>query len=273
MPEGDTLARTAAGLRPYLVGRTVVSARTQGPGPVPQVALVIGKRIAAVDSVGKHLLIRFDGGLELRSHLGMRGSWHRYRPGEPWRRAAGRARLVLEVDGSVAVCFDAPTAELFEQRAESNHPVLARLGPDLLAETFDEGEALHRFRDPERADTDLATALLDQRVMAGVGNVYKSEICWIESVSPFVRLRDLDDAALAACVATARRLLLANIAAWRGPERVTTDGDPGAPGPLYVYRRVGRPCRRCGTAIMSTSQGRDLPRTTYWCPTCQGDQP
>ena len=273
MPEGDTLARTAAGLRPYLVGRTVIAARTQGPGPVPQIARVVGQPITAVDSLGKHLLIRFDGGLELRTHLGMHGSWHRYRPGERWRRPAARARLVMEVDGSVAVCFDAPKVELFEQRAEALHPVLSRLGPDLLAPTFDEAEALHRLRDPERADVELATALLDQRVMAGVGNVYKSEICWIETVSPFVKLRDLDDATLAACIATARRLLLSNVEAWRGPERITTAGDPGAPGPLYVYRRAGRPCRRCGTAIESTTQGRDLPRTTYWCPTCQGGQP
>src|SRR5690242_8244315 len=127
MPEGDTLYRTAAGLRPHLVGRAVTAARARLPGP--QVDRLIGATITGVDAHGKHLLIRFDNGLELRSHLGMHGSWHRYRPGERWRRAPARAKLVLEVPGAVAVCFDAPTLELFETRIEAIHPVLAKLGP------------------------------------------------------------------------------------------------------------------------------------------------
>jgi endonuclease-8 len=102
LPEGDTLARTAAGLRPFLVGRTVTAARTNGPGGVPRVDRIVGARIDAVDSVGKNLLIRFDGGLELRTHLRMHGAWHRYRPGERWRRPMSRARVVLEVPGAVA---------------------------------------------------------------------------------------------------------------------------------------------------------------------------
>src|SRR6185437_1389033 len=134
MPEGDTLFRTAAGLRPHLVGRVVTSARAAGPGPIPQVGRVVGRRIDAVESVGKNLLVRFEGGLELRTHLRMTGSWHRYRPGEAWRRPAGRARLVLEVPGAIAVCFDAPVVELLEQCAEAIHPPLAGLGPDLLAD-------------------------------------------------------------------------------------------------------------------------------------------
>ncbi len=273
MPEGDTLARTAAGLRPYLVGRDVRAARAQGPGPVPQVQRLIGQRIDAVESQGKNLLIRFAGGLELRTHLRMHGSWHRYRPGERWRRPPARARLVLEVDGSVAVCFDAPVVELFEQRAEALHPSLSRLGPDLAKPAFDAAEALKRLRHPEGADTEIAVALLDQRVMAGIGNVYKNEICWIERVSPFTTVGDLDDATLERLIATARRLLLKNVDPRSSPERVTTAGDRGAPGPLYVYGRGGRPCRRCGTRIASGQQGRDLPRTTYWCPSCQGARP
>ncbi|MEA2620124.1 MAG: endonuclease, partial [Chloroflexota bacterium] len=245
MPEGDTLFRTAAGLRPYLVGRTVIAARTGGPGAVPQVGRVIGHEITAVEALGKNLLIRFDNGLELRTHLRMNGSWHRYRPGERWRRPAGRARLVLEVPGAVAVCFDAPVVELLEERAEGLHPSLGRLGPDLLAAEFDGDEALRRLRDPARAGTAIAEALLDQRALAGIGNVYKSELLWIERVWPFAPVADLDDATLGRLVTSARRLLLANVAGGRGPERVTTAGDRGAPGPLYVYRRTGRPCRRC----------------------------
>ncbi len=272
MPEGDTLFRTAAGLRPYLVGREIRAARAQGPGPVPQVQRLIGCRVDAVESQGKNLLIRFDGGLELRTHLRMNGSWHRYRPGERWRRPPGRARLVLEVDGAVAVCFDAPVVELFETRAEHLHGALSRLGPDLLAPDFDAAEALRRLRDGSRADVEIAVALLDQRALAGIGNVYKNEVLWIERVSPFARVADLDDATLERLIATGRRLLVANADPRRGPERVTTAGDRGAPGALYAYGRTRRPCRRCGTPIAVTRQGSDLPRSTYWCPTCQGGE-
>jgi endonuclease VIII len=276
MPEGDTLFRTAAGLRPYLVGRRVDAARTNGPGPVPQVARIVGREITAVDALGKNLLIRFDNGLELRTHLRMNGSWHRYRPGERWRRPPSRARLVLEVPGAVAVCFDAPVVELLERRAEALHAPVGDLGPDLLAPGFDADEALRRLRDPVRAGTTIGEALLDQRALAGIGNVYRSEILWIERVSPFGAVGELDDATLARLVATARRLLLANVAdgaPHRGPERVTTAGDRGAPGPLYVYRRPGRPCRRCRAPIASARLGRELPRSVYWCPSCQPGQP
>ena len=191
MPEGDTLFRAAAGLGPHLVGRTVTAARSAGPGPVPQVHRLVGRRITAVDALGKNLLIRFDNGLELRTHLRMNGSWHRYRPGEPWRRPAGRARLVLEVPGAVAVCFDAPVVELLEQRAETLHPSLGRLGPDLLAPDFDAAEAVRRLRDPGRARTTIAEALVDQRALAGIGNVYKSEVLWIEGVSPHTTVAEL----------------------------------------------------------------------------------
>jgi endonuclease-8 len=269
VPEGDTLFRTAAGLRPHLVGRRVTAARTGGPGALPQVERIVGREITAVDALGKNLLIRFDNGLEIRTHLRMNGSWHRYRPGEPWRRPAGRARVVIEVPGAVAVCFDAPVVELLEQRAEAIHPSLGRLGPDLLASEFDPADAVRRLRDPSRASTPIGEALVDQRALAGIGNVYKSEVLWIERVSPTAPVGDLDDDRLTRLVATARRLLVANATRARGPERITTGKDQRAVGPRYVYRRTGRPCSRCGTPIQSAQQGVDLPRTTYWCPTCQ----
>ena len=274
MPEGDTLHRTAAGLRPHLVGRIVTAARTGGPGPVPQIGRVVGREIRAVEAIGKNLLIRFDGDLEIRTHLRMNGSWHRYRPGERWRRPPARARLVLEVPGAVAVCFDAPVVELFEQRAEAIHPALSRLGPDLLAPDFDRAEALRRLRDESRRETTIAEALLDQTALAGIGNVYKSETLFVERVSPFAPVRTLDEAGLGRLVNTARRLMLANIAPGRGPERVTTgDGRRPTTGPLHVYGRTGRPCRRCGTPIVARRQGTSLPRTTYWCPRCQPEVP
>ncbi len=255
MPEGDTLFRTAAGLRPYLVGRTVTAARTAGPGAVPQVARSVGHEITAVESLGKNLLIRFDNGLEIRTHLRMNGSWHRYRPGERWRRPAGRARLVIEVPGAVAVCFDAPVVELLEQRAEAIHPSLGRLGPDLLAPDFDADEAIRRLRDPSRAGMSIAEALLDQRALAGIGNIWKNETLWVERVSPFTTVDALDDATLTRLVATARRLLRASAG--------------GRSGSRSVYGRSGRPCPRCGTLIASIQQGTEIPRTTHWCATCQ----
>jgi endonuclease-8 len=276
MPEGDTLFRTAAGLRPHLVGGTVTAARARVPGPA--VERVIGATVTAVDAIGKNLLVRFDNGLELRTHLRMHGSWHRYRPGEPWRRPAGRAVLVLEVPGAVAVCFDAPVVELLETRAARLHRPLAGLGPDATADAFDRDEALRRLRDRARAGLTAAEALLDQRALAGIGNVYKSEVLFIEQVDPFARVGELGDATLGRLVDRARALLLANRAS---VARVTT-GPPGGAafaalpgqrpargGRLWVYGRAGRPCRRCGNLVRSQRHG-DLPRTTYWCPRCQG---
>jgi endonuclease-8 len=275
MPEGDTLRRTADGLRPYLVGRTVTAARAGGPGPVPQVGRVEGASVTEVEALGKNLLIRFDNGLELRTHLRMNGSWHRYRPGERWRRPPARARLVLEVPGAVAVCFDAPVVELLETRAHGLHPALARSGPDLLAPDFEPdgaAEAVRRLRELAGAARAIGEALLDQRALAGIGNVYKSEILFIERVDPWAPVGELADETLARLVATARRLLLANADRRAGPERVTTGGDPSAAGQsLWVYDRAARPCRRCGTLIARRRQGTDLPRLTFWCPRCQGE--
>jgi endonuclease-8 len=275
MPEGDNLARTADGLRPHLLGRRVTAARARVPGPA--ISKVVGATVTDVRSIGKNLLIRFDNGLEVRTHLRLRGTWHRYRPGEPWRRAPARASLVLEVPGAVAVAFDTPVVELLEQRAERLHAPLAGLGPDLLDPNVDLAEARRRLRSPTRAETPIAAAITDQRAVAGLGNVYKSEILWLERVDPFARVGDLDDATLDRLLETGRRLIVANAA--RPGARVTTAGpdlrrpDPSAAGDrLWVYRRTGRPCRRCGTLIRSAKQG-ELPRTTYWCPSCQQLRP
>jgi endonuclease-8 len=269
MPEGDTLYRIAAGLRPYLVGRPVIAASARQPGP--RAEALVGATITSVESLGKHLLIRFDTGLELRSHLGLRGSWHRYSPAERWRRPPSRARIVLEVPGAVAVCFDAPTVELFESRAEPIHQVLSVLGPDLLDPEFSrtgEAEALHRLRDPARASMTIAEALLDQQALAGIGNVYKNEVLFIERVDPFLAVGEVGDDILRDLVRTARRLLIENL---DRASRITTDpGRAGGRGTgrLWVYGRSGRPCRRCRGPILDRRHGR-LNRRTFWCPTCQ----
>ena len=270
MPEGDTLKRTAAGLRPHLVGRRVTAARVRLPGP--RAERLIGTTVTEVEAYGKHLLIRFDSGLELRSHLGMHGSWHRYRPGERWRRPPARARFVMEVPGAVIVCFDAPTLEVFETRVEPIHPVLARLGPDLLASDFGPGEALdarRRLRASAAAGRSIAEGLLDQRALAGIGNVYKNEVLFLERVHPFAPVGSLDDTRLDGLIATARRLMVANVG--NADRRTTETRDSptrGAGSRMWVYRRVGRPCRRCGALIEAHRHG-EPPRATYWCPGCQ----
>jgi endonuclease-8 len=267
VPEGDTLYRTAAGLRPWLVGRDVIAARARLPGP--RAGELIGRRVIAVEARGKHLLIRFDGSLELRSHLGMHGSWHRYAPGERWRRPPDRARFVLEVPGAVAVCFDAPVVELFDARAEAIHPVLTRLGPDLAADEFsaeDGATARRRLRGSTWARRSIAEGLLDQHALAGIGNVYRNEVLYIERIDPGTPVDRLDDACLDRVIATARTLIRANLGE---AARSTTGGARTAAGQrTWVYGRAGRPCRRCGTLIRASRLG-ELPRAIYWCPRCQ----
>ena len=233
-----------------------------------------------MEAHGKNLLIRFTNGLQLRTHLRMNGSWHLYAPAERWRRPADRAVLVLEVAGAVAVCFDAPVVQLLETRAAGLHPPLGGLGPDLCADEFDASEACRRLRDPVRAGLAVAEALLDQRALAGIGNVFKSEVLFIERVDPFVPVGELDDTTLARLVDRARALLLANRSS---QARVTTGpagGGAGGVGPrgtstggrLWIYGRAGIPCHRCRAPISVRRHGH-VPRTTYWCRRCQAPGP
>jgi endonuclease VIII len=264
VPEGDTIFQTAAALRPLLVGQTIRAARARTPGPA--IERVIGARVTSVEPRGKHLLIRFDNGLALHTHLRMTGTWHRYAPGERWRMPAWKARVVLEVLEHVVVCFNAPVAELMDERAVALHPAVQSLGPDLLAETFSSDVAFQQLK--ARADVQIADALLDQRVMAGVGNVFKNEILFIESVNPWTHVCELDDPTLARVIGTAHRLLLDNARPGH-PQRTTTRGDASARGnSLWVYGRANRPCIRCGSTILTRRQGA-MNRPTFWCPHCQ----
>lgn len=267
MPEGDTIYRTATVLRRALAGRSVTGFRSD----VPQVAAaaerspLLGRTVSAVEAMGKHLLIRFgDAPADpvLRSHLGLRGSWHIYRPGERWQKPARQARIVIETDAFVAPCFSAPTVELRSARELAADPQLAALGPDAIAEGFDAEEAVRRLR--ARSGLEIGVALLDQRALSGVGNVFKSELLFIRRISPFRRVRDLDDAGLRALVDEARRQLVAN----RGwGTRVTRPGAPRRES-LWIYARAGKPCRVCGTVIRQRRQG-DAARSTYYCVNCQ----
>jgi len=265
MPEGDTIFRTAEVLRAALVGRRITAARAQ-PRPglrrVPDLSRLAGTTVTTVEARGKHLLIGFDNGLTLRSHLRMSGSWHRYRPGEAWRRPMHQASAILETPESVAVAFNTPVVELLTDADLRRSVPLTTLGPDLLARDFDADEALRRLRD--RNDEQLGNALLDQRAVAGIGNVIKSEVAFLEGLDPWTPVSTLTDDELRAALATARRILRENT---RGGARVTT-GNRGRGQELWVYGRPGRPCRRCGTAIRMDRQG-ELARLTYWCPRCQ----
>jgi endonuclease-8 len=265
MPEGDTIFRIAEVLRRDLLGASVTRAWAQ-PRPglrrVPELGRVEGAMVTSVEARGKHLLIGFDNGLTLRTHLRMRGAWHRYRVGEEWRRPKSQASAVLETAASVAVCFDAPEVELMTDTDVARHPQLSTLGPDLLSRTFDADEAVRRLRLlPRRA---VGEALLDQRSVAGIGNVYKSEICFLEGVSPWRQIGELESSDVARLVVTARRLLGANVG---GGARVTT-GERAGGRQLWVYGRAGQPCRRCGTLVEGRRQGEQA-RMTYWCPRCQ----
>jgi len=262
--EGDNLARIATVLGEVLVGRHVVAVGGRHGGPLGR---VVGSAVVSVEARGKHLLIGFADRVTLHTHLGLHGSWHRYRPGERWRRAPSRAAVVIEAQGSgggaVCVCFDPARVELLETRALALHPALARLGPDASAADFDPTAALARLRAPERAAMAIGDALLDQSALAGVGNVYRSEVCFIERVDPLQPVGEIEDEALHRLLDRSTQLLRANLAG--GPRRTTP---PQVAGNLYVYGRTGRPCRRCGSGIVSgVSPGG---RRAYWCPRCQG---
>lgn len=256
MPEGDTIARTARSLARWLAGREITAAASQRR-KVPADRLV-GRTVESVEARAKHLLIRLSSGDVLHTHMRMTGSWHVYRAGERWRKPGWQARVVLEAGDRVAVCFDAPVVELLAPGEVERHPSIANLGPDVLVDPFDTDEVCRRAaaRPP---DVPIGDVLLDQRVAAGVGNIYKSETLFACGVDPFTPAGELDDGTRHRLLATASKLLRANLGT--GPRSTI-----GA-GHLGVYGRRGRPCRRCGTPISSARQGQN--RTTYWCPSCQ----
>jgi endonuclease VIII len=249
VPEGDTIWRLAELLRGALVGKRVVTAR---PDSLRRFS---GHTITEVTPAGKHLLIRFDNGLAIHSHMRMRGAWHVYRRGESWKRPAWQVKAVLETDDAIAVCFGAPVIDLVrDQQTKVGH-----LGPDMLADDWDAGEVLRRARARDAAP--VGEVLLDQSVSAGAGNVYRCEAMWHERVNPWTPVRALDDDDLRRLFETARVAMRSNL----GPsfERRFPGYGRGA-----VHGRAGRPCPRCGTRIQVRAQGEHA-RLTYWCPACQ----
>jgi endonuclease-8 len=257
MPEGDTIMWAANKIRPALEGRTIDEVRT----PHPRFAhdrwseRLGGRVLRAVDTHGKHLFLRFEGDLTLHSHLRMTGWWGVYRRGERWRKAPHRAWLVLAAGEHEAVQFDGPVLELMTDSRTRFDKRLASLGPDLLAPELDECRFLKRLRedDPTRGFGD---ALLDQRTVAGIGNMWKAEGCWQAGIDPWRPTGKVTDKEALAVVRGVRPLMLES-------------GTTGHPHQLLqVYDRAGQPCPRCGERIRARGQGEDN-RTTYWCPGCQ----
>ncbi len=274
MPEGDTIYRSARALNLALQGKQITRFETAYAqlASVNDQSPVAGRTVEQVESRGKWLLIHFTGDLILVTHMLMSGSWHIYRPGERWRRSRAHMRAVLATAGFEAVAFDVPVASFHTARTLERNTTIPKLGPDLLGPDFAEGEAKQRLL--ARPDEEIANVLLNQHVLAGIGNVFKSEICFACGVNPFTRVRALSKANVDCLVQTAQRQLAANVApsaaagivTYSGARRTTGAADPGAR--LWVYGRRGKQCRRCGTVILMRKQGSGA-RSTYWCPQCQ----
>jgi endonuclease-8 len=277
MPEGDTLFRTAEVLHRALAGQVLTrfEAALAPLAAVDDEAPLAGRTVIGAAAQGKHLLVRFSAGagapegevglhgpLTLRTHLRMSGSWHLYRPGERWRRPRSAMRIVLAAAVIEAVAFDLVEAELLDADALRRHAGLRRLGPDLLGAALDVPAAVARLR--ARGDAPIGEVLLEQRTLAGLGNVYRSEVLFLAGLHPDRPVSSVDDAGLAALVDLARGLLQANVG---GGARVTTGRDePGAA--LWVYGRGGLPCRRCGAEVVVARTGEGA-RVRFHCPECQ----
>lgn len=285
MPEGDTIFRTATSLRRWLAGRAITEARSAVAGL--DARRLVGRRVDTVEAQGKHLLIRFSGGLILHSHMRMSGSWHVYPTGERWRRPARQARLVLEAGTRSAVCFNAPIIELLADHEERAHPSLRRLGPDILgpdvfkADSLDGEVIRRRARARDEASPTIGELLLDQQVVAGIGNIYRCETLFACGINPRTPSSSIDDATIDRLVATASRLMANNATVGStiarrfegtGPAREATGGarpaTSGVADQPWVYGRGSLPCRRCGTTVERGMLGRQA-RSVYWCPSCQ----
>ncbi len=251
MAEGDTILRAARRLDAALTRQTIAVSAPNPRGRAARVERLDGRCLESVESHGKNLLLHF-GDLVLHSHMGMNGSWHVYPRGARWRKPRRSAWAVLAGDAQEAVQFGGPTLRLIPAARLARDPQLARLGPDVLAPAFDPAPVIAAMRtDPGRG---LGDALLDQNLVAGIGNIFKSEACFAARVDPWRPVGDLDDDELGAVLAAARSQMLSAVESGRH---------------TYAVYRARRPCPVCRGRIAARGQG-DANRTTYWCPNCQG---
>ena len=275
MPEGDTIFRTARSLGRALAGRPVTGFRSVFPTLTRfhEDTPLTGQFIDSVDARGKWLLIHFSGGLTLATHMLMNGSWHIYHPGQRWQKPRFHMRIVLENADYIAVGFKVPVAEMHTAQSLARDPRIPAPSADVLSAEFDPRQAESRVL--ARTGEAIGDVLLDQKVIAGVGNVFKSEVCFVTGVHPFALVAALTPEQIHAVVATAQKLVAANvledsgdrILTYRGQQRRTThSSDPSEC--LWVYGRPGEPCRRCAEPVRRRLQGPDA-RVTFWCPRCQ----
>jgi endonuclease VIII len=278
VPEGDTIYRAARALGHVLEGKVVTRFET-ALAPLASVddnTPVAGRTVEKVESRGKWLLIYFSGDLILVTHMLMSGSWHLYRAGERWRRPRREMRAVIATAEFEAVAFNVPVAKFYTASTLARNLTIPKLGSDLLGVQFAADDAKTRLL--SHGDEQIANVLLNQRVMAGLGNVYKSEVLFACGIHPFRRVGTLTPADIECLLERARRFLEANVkdgadggmVTYTGLRRTTRASDPGAR--LWVYRRQGKECRRCGAKIVMQRQGPGA-RSTYWCPICQPELP
>lgn len=258
MPEGDSIAKTAARIRPVLVGSEVLSVYGTSPQLRSNAGRLTGRRVTGVRTFGKHLVIDFDQGFSIRVHLGMPGRWRVMNADQP---TPGKARLVLSTAAHHVCCFAAPEIEV--DRTPAIERRLERLGPDVLSADFDPRLMIERAR--TRPTSSMAEVVLDQRVVAGIGNVYKSELLFLAGVHPLATVEEVSDDELLEIAARAKQLLSVNVRA--GARRTT--GERARGREMWVYERAGRPCRRCASGIQTA---RIADRVTFWCPTCQPER-
>jgi endonuclease-8 len=274
MPEGDTIFRAARTLHRALAGQTVTGFETVLPklSRVDVDTPLVGRTVNRVEARGKWMAMTFSGELILLTHMLMSGSWHIYRPGEAWQRARVDTRIVVKTDAIWAVAFNVPIAEFHSPASLLRRPGFRQLGQDVLSGDFDPEASIEMLRG--RGDLEVGVALLTQSLIAGLGNVFKSEVCFACGVQPFRKMHTLARGEIECLVLTARKFVLANVTEAAGDHIVTYTGmrrTTGSSSPeerLWVYGRRREPCRTCGSAIESRKQGEDA-RTTFWCPVCQ----
>ena len=287
MPEGDTIYRAARALQGALGGKVVTGFETglAGLARVEDEATLVGRVVERVESRGKWCLMYFSGDLILVTHMLMSGSWHLYRTGERWRMGRSRMRVVVRAEDETgsweAVAFNVPIAEFHTARSLERSSGVPKLGPDVLAEGFTVSGGVERLREygREYPEAEVAVVLLNQRVLAGLGNVYKSEVAFAAGVNPFRAMRTVTEREMEKMVEVSQRYMKANVVdgkgdgivtaglvTYMGNRRTTRSGNKEER--LWVYGRQGQECRRCGATVMMRKQGEQA-RSTYWCPECQ----
>lgn len=278
MPEGDTIYRAARALQKALGGKVVTEFDT-GLAKLASVnddTPLVGRTVEKVEARGKWCLIFFSGDLILVTHMLMSGTWHIYRAGETWWQPKNRMRVAVTCGDYQAVAFNVPIAEFHTARSLERNSQIPRLGPDVLADEFSIAAGVRALR--ERAVShptdEIAVVLLNQRVLAGLGNVYKSEVAFAAGVNPFRQMSTITDREMTAMIEASHKYMKANVLDGGGDSIVTYTGNRRTTHAmdrsdrLWVYGRQGQECRRCGAGILMRKQGEQA-RPTYWCPSCQ----